>query len=299
LLARLGLIAWLGSLLGLVSCGANQSHDSSLDSWPMPNSVGLGLPNEFAYTLRGSSDEPVISDDVTGLDWQQRTGLERFDFDAAQNHCASSEYAGFADWRAPTRLELISLLDLSRKNPALLPSAFPSAPSDWYWTSTLDTANPERAWYVYFYFGYPDVDDRNTQSLVRCVRRGRAALLHAERYRVSAELVMDASSGLTWQRKASPESMSYAEASRYCSDLRLGGLESFRVPTMKELQTLVDERRSMPAFDSAMWLGGHGDLFWSSSAWSGTENLAWYVRFDSGTALYEVADAAMQVRCVR
>lgn len=292
-------LLWLLVVTSGGCSGKDQRPPEGARSWPMPNSIGLGLPNEFAYSVQGTADEPVVSDDVTGLAWQQAISAERFDFDAAPEHCSSSHYAGFSDWRLPTRIELVSLLDLSRTNPALLSSAFPSAPSDWYWTSTPDAADPTRGWYVYFYFGYPDVDDRSVQNLVRCVRQNRADLANIDRYEILPEWVHDTSSGLTWQREASTHAVTFTEAAAYCAGLRVGDAANCRVPTMKELQTLVDERRFDPALDSDVFLATQSDRFWSSSAWSGTGNLAWYVRFDSGSALYDLADTRLRVRCVR
>jgi hypothetical protein len=299
--------AW-GLLLALLAaCGAeaeNESGSNVVDSsrwaaWPMPNSKGLGLPNEQSYEVTGAGEEEVVHDLVTGLDWQRTLATASFSSSAAAVHCDALDYAGYTDWRLPTRLELVSLLDLSRTDPALSLSAFPSGPSEWYWSSTPDSADPTRTWYVYFYFGYPDVDDGANENRARCVRSEASLSRASKHYDVQAQWVRDLNTGLLWQRQISEQSFDATSAAEYCAALAIGQESGFRLPTMKELETLVDERRFRPAIDVESFPDAPSEHFWSSSAWSGTTNLAWYVRFDTGSALYDLASEPMRVRCVR
>jgi hypothetical protein len=198
----------------------------------------------------------------------------------------------------PTRIELVSLLDLSRTNPALDLAAFPSGPSQWFWSASPDASDEAKAWYVYFYFGYPDVDDISVENRVRCVRAG-AAPPSAPRYEIAPNWLRDTRTGLLWQRAVPEQTFAAAEAADYCAALQLDEQTDFRLPTMKELQTLVDEQRTHPALDPEAFPDTPSESFWSSSAWSGTTDLNWYVRFDSGSALYELSTASFRVRCVR
>lgn len=51
--------------------------------------------------------------------------------------------------------------------------------------------------------------------------------------------VADNVTGLVWQKTHSAK-MAYAEAASYCDDLSLGGATDWRVPTIKELYSLID-----------------------------------------------------------
>lgn len=272
---------------------------ASWAAWPMPNSEGLGLPNEQSYEFVEGSADAIVHDRVTGLDWQRTLDPASFTWSAASLHCAALSYGGFSDWRVPTRIELVSLLDLSRTDPAITLAAFPDTASEWYWTASEDASDEARAWDVYFYFGYPDVAERVTENRVRCVRRAQPLAPALPHYEATPELVRDSGTGLAWQRVAAAESFDAAAAREYCAGLVLGAESGFRVPTMKELQTLVDDRHFEPAIDVEAFPDAPSESFWSSSAWSGTTELAWYVRFDSGGALYDVARESMRVRCVR
>ena len=299
-------MAWLLLLALITACASQPIAEPESDAvagsawaaWPMPNSEGLGLPNEQSYEVLAFDEQEIVHDRVTGLDWQQKIDAASFAFDAAREHCEALEYAGYGDWRLPTRIELVSLLDLSRTNPALALAAFPSAPGEWYWTASADRADPSRGWYVYFYFGYPDVDDRAVENRVRCVRSVGLLAPAPNHYEIQRDWVRDFSTGLLWQRAPSEQSFSFAQATEYCARLVVGEESEFRVPTMKELQTLVDERHQGPAIDVAAFPNTPNERFWSSSAWSGSANLAWYVRFDSGSALYDLASEPLRVRCV-
>jgi hypothetical protein len=81
--------------------------------------------------------------------------------------------AGFADWRAPTQLELETLRDLSRFNPASDPVL--GLKSTWYWSSTPAASSPsDYAWSVHFNLGLSYFNYQYDDGLVRPVRSARA-----------------------------------------------------------------------------------------------------------------------------
>ncbi len=264
----------------------------------MPNSPGRGLPHERSYDV----SELVVTDKVTGLTWQRTVPAQRYSWNAAKDACQALELGGFDDWRLPARIELVSLIENGRTDPAIDLQAFPfvigaGPTSDWFWTSTPAAGAASKAWYVYFYFGYPDTDEQTSEMALRCVRGGQLALPGA-RYLVAAETVRDTGTGLVWQRAAPPGSVSFAAGNQQCADLVLGGESDWRLPSLTELETLVDDSRVNPAIDATAFPAATSDWFWSSSIFSGSAARAWYVRFDGGGGLYERDTAALRVRCV-
>lgn len=73
-------------------------------------------------------------------------------------------------WRLPTRLELESILDLSRHDPAIDTDVFPDTESDWYWSSTPTAWNPSAVWIVSFSGGGVLDDPRLSGACARAVR---------------------------------------------------------------------------------------------------------------------------------
>lgn len=122
------------------------------------------------------------------------------------------------------------------------------------------------------------------------------------RYTIANDTVKDNKTGLTWQRAVPNWSYTWATAKSYCQGLNLGGYSSgWRLPTKKELETLVDRRTSNPSIDLAAFPNTPPNFFWSSTIFAGLPNRAWGVYFYRGTSWGD-ADAlpnASSVRCVR
>ena len=271
----------------------------------MPNVRLAGLPNPHSYDTQTPG---VVVDRVTGLIWQRKLPEKFFTFQEAERQCDNLALAGHRDWRLPSRIELVSLLDTTRIQPSIDMAAFPSTPIDWFWTSSLAADNPSAAWYVYFYFGYPKTDDMTNSFSVRCVRTERAAAPLGAHYDVHTHDVLDLATGLRWQRVLAPKPLPFRDAATYCGHLKLGanpgtkkgGKPGWRVPTLVELLTLIDEgAASAPMIDRTAFPATPGEPFWSSSTFSNGNELAWYVRFDQGNGLYGRLIEAFRVRCVQ
>jgi Protein of unknown function (DUF1566) len=264
----------------------------------MPTERGLGLPNPQSY--RFLSDE-LLLDEVTGLYWERLLGQRPFQtWEGALATCEDLQLEGFNDWRLPSRIELTSILSLDQLDPAIDWVAFPGTLGDWFWTSTPDAADEQRAWYVYFYLGYPNRDGKDNRFSVRCVRSEKAGPAPVERYQLSTDTVVDVLTGLEWQRRVPSEQFSFVEATAYCSDLELHGARPWRAPTMQELQTVVDARYHAPAIDPIAFPGTPSASFWSLTPWVESPLLrGWHVDFKDGSALYLLGTTPFHVRCVR
>lgn len=285
-------------------------------SWPMPNPAGSGLPNAASY--RTDSNEVVV-DTVTGLMWQRAVDPRSFAWRSAVDYCDKLTLAGHDDWRLPSRIELVSIIDVTRAEPAINPLAFPHTPSDWFWSSSTESVNPDgAAWHVYFFFGTPKSDPTNTPYRARCVRTGEpreatgagvAAAggtgavvpfgLAPPPYDVQKDVVRDRGTGLTWQRAVPGKAISFEGARRYCAGLRLDKTKGWRVPTMGELLTLVDERTTGPMIDAQAFPATPNKSFWTSSFSAGSKEMAWHVYFEYGNANYGLLNEPYLVRCVR
>jgi hypothetical protein len=121
------------------------------------------------------------------------------------------------------------------------------------------------------------------------------------RYTVTGGTVYDGKTKLTWQQAAPPDMLTWAGAKSYCAGLgtTLGGT-GWRLPTVKELMTIVDFSRMGPAIDPiAFPSAGSGD-FWSASLVtysSGTR--AYFIGFAYGISGNKEQSQQGNVRCVR
>jgi hypothetical protein len=116
------------------------------------------------------------------------------------------------------------------------------------------------------------------------------------RYQIASGEVRDTQTDLVWQQVSSATTMSWAEAQTYCKG-------PWRLPSVKELQTLVDETQVGPAIDTTAFAdvsAASGYDYWSSSEVAGLPSIAWwYVELESGYNSYGDPTSLARVRCVR
>jgi hypothetical protein len=118
-------------------------------------------------------------------------------------------------------------------------------------------------------------------------------------YTTTGGTVYDTKTKLTWQQAVAPGTYTWAGAKTYCAGLNLGGT-GWRLPTMKELQTIVDDSQTHPSIDTTAFPSTPADWFWSSSPLAGSSFGAWCVNFGYGYTGngYDVSNT-FYVRCVR
>jgi hypothetical protein len=144
--------------------------DPSWAEWPIPNSatdVAAGAPNAQSYT---DNHDGTVTDNITKLMWQQSIDAARLDTPlTAGPTCAALRLGGYSDWRAPTRIELVSIIDYGRTAPALDPVfGTHSLP---FGASTEVATMPGKYWEVEFYgTGEQFWAATNENVAVRCVR---------------------------------------------------------------------------------------------------------------------------------
>jgi hypothetical protein len=92
----------------------------------------------------------IVRDMKTELEWEEEVNSHQMTWDEAQEYAEALRLGGYDDWRVPTRLELESLLNLEKANPA---SDFPGMPSVWFWSSSPYVFIPGHAWTVDFDYG--------------------------------------------------------------------------------------------------------------------------------------------------
>jgi hypothetical protein len=122
--------------------------------------------------------------------------------------------------------------------------------------------------------------------------------------------VTDAGTGLVWMRCAVgqdwsggacigfPRSETFDSAYLLTGRFFFAGRSDWRVPNIRELQTIVDRSRANPAFDPTSFQNLI-DRFWSSSTLAGSPESAWYVDFSTGASAYRERSQPIQVRLVR
>ena len=123
------------------------------------------------------SKKNTVADAKNKLEWiQDHCAVKGFDKELNDVETAAAiaelnriKYAGHADWREPSRPELITIVDLTRNNPAINP-IFKNTKSSWYRTSTPVAGLSSFVWCVDFHYGYVGSSYKGYRYYVRAVR---------------------------------------------------------------------------------------------------------------------------------
>ena len=104
------------------------------------------------------------------LMWQDEESVFKGKQDEAKRYCENLKFAGYDDWRLPSRLELLSIADDSM----VINKSFKYIGKDEYeayWSSTKNSNSSSIAWVVVFEGDDGYWDDISGRRFVRCVRQ--------------------------------------------------------------------------------------------------------------------------------
>ncbi|MBF0239740.1 MAG: DUF1566 domain-containing protein [SAR324 cluster bacterium] len=109
---------------------------------------------------------------------------------------------------------------------------------------------------------------------------------------------------LMWQQEDDGKKREWEKLIDYATHLnylKFAGYEDWRVPTIKELQTLIVKGKESPFIDTTYFPSVKTDSFyWSSSSNADNTSDAWGVDFNDGNVLYYfLKTGSYYVRCVR
>jgi hypothetical protein len=255
-----------------------------------------------------------IEDRLTGLEWLRDANRPEWPMPwrEALRWVEEANREGLADrddWRLPNRRELRSLISYQARNPALPKDhPFDKVFNGWYWTSTPFARNPGYAWYVQLtggrsFFGRKDEDHMvwpcRGESPVLPVTGQVASFDPGEgdydggritgvawpdpRFLTKGEVVRDRLTGLAWTRCANllEGECTWEEAIEAAGGLTLAG-RSWRLPTLNELESLVDAGRADPALPEGHPFRDVGDGYWSSTSSGFEPDWSMALYFQSG-----------------
>ena len=131
----------------------------------------------FQIALTGGTfpifiDLLTATDKTTSLMWQRQDDATGRTWDGAWDYCANLELSGQNDWRLPTIVELMSIVDYGAISPPTIDNiAFINTRNRFYWSSTGYVSDSSRAWAVNFFSGNViSVSKASFDADVRCVR---------------------------------------------------------------------------------------------------------------------------------
>lgn len=258
-----------------------------------------------AYTDNGDG---TISDKVTGLMWQKTDGGE-MTWEDATNYPSALTLGGHSDWRLPASHELYSITKQGAVNPAVATNYFTVTAAEYWWSRDLQANNTGNVWVVNAGGGIGN-HPKSESSLAggtkkfhaRCVRGAPAPSTASPLHHFTNNgngTITDIDSGLVWQQAEITVRTNWEGALQYSSSLSLGSQTDWRLPNIKELQSLNDETLVAPSLDTAYFPAATASRYWSSTSMHGTTNQAWFLDCQYGVTSYADKTTNLLVRCVR
>jgi len=120
---------------------------------------------------------------------------------------------------------------------------------------------------------------------------------------VADDAVRDNVTGLDWQRAPTASPTPFTDAQRYCGELKLGGFDDWRVPSLVELTSIWDPRGSMHAVPSYVLEPAAGTFTWTSTLAPGSSRPELYALSETKYRKWSINLSATQgsgvARCVR
>lgn len=248
----------------------------------------FALPDPSTMTTSYVVEQDVVRDQISGLVWERATTPTKRTWTEAVVYCETLVLAGRDDYRLPTRVELVSILDPTR-TPSTA-TAFGTW-SDYYWTASRPAFLDDYAYSIYFGLGEVVTASVATPgAYARCVAGGT----RLGGFETTSVTVRDIATGLVWER--TPHAPATHEAAvDACAASTLDG-RVWRLPTAGEAMTIVDEARD-PALDEEVF-GAQSDA-WTATLRDFGDIVAWIVRFDvHGTLELVPLDGLHDFRCV-
>ncbi|WP_231864953.1 DUF1566 domain-containing protein [Sorangium cellulosum] len=273
-----------------------------LEACPGPSAPFFGQDGNYQIAVPSYTEaDGAVEDSVTGLTWEKVVENGAFTLVGAQEHCAALSaqgIGGLSDWRLPTRIELVSILDFGHAT-AFPDIFFTSTQDSFYWSATDVAADSSFAWGVLASDASLGFFSKDDTAGARALCVGGVKGIAPADLSPGEDWVLDRSTGLVWQRHASQTRFIWSDALAHCEDLDLAAKSDWRLPSAKELLSIVDDRRSGPAIDLEAFPGTPSDVFWSSTPAIGSAEKAVLVNFTNGASQGHTVRDRRLVRCVR
>ena len=273
---------------------------------PAEGNAFYGQDAQYTGTVPSYTDneDGTVTDNVTGLVWTQDLSSYSMPWSDASIYCESLTTGGFSDWRLPTVKELWSIRDFSQGMPWVDTDYFylvgdgSDNAQHHSWTSTLylveseyqnDQVQGDPAFIVNDWSGH--IKAMSGNRFVRAVR-GTTSYGINDFVDNDDGTVTDNATGLMWSQDDNGAAINWEAALAYAEAATTAGYDDWRLPNIKELQSIADYSGVFPAMDTSVFnlteltnVMGQTDypFYWSSTSNPLGGMYAWFLAFGYNT----------------
>lgn len=255
------------------------------------------------YLLNGNG---TVTDTVTSLMWQQTDGGE-MTIESAQLYCDTLTLGSYTDWRLPNCHELFNILNHDRANPAIDTNYFTKTLAEYWWSSERQVNDSNKVWVTNKGGGIGNHLKTETMSAggqkrfhVRAVRDVTSPALLLNHFMDNGNgTTTDLLTDLTWQQIPYSDSITWEQALTLADTLTFAGYSDWRLPNIKELQSINDESLINPSINQTFFNGVNVNHYWSSTSLPNQTTKAWYLDTQFGITTYQFKTIKLYTLCVR
>jgi hypothetical protein len=248
----------------------------------------------------------ITTDTVTGLMWQ-RTDSGEMTIENAVKYCDTLTLGGFTNWRLPTPHEAFSILNLQNNKPALDTKFFTKTAAEYWWTSAKQSDDVSKIWCTNAGGGVGNHPKSETISAggtkpfhARAVRDIKTPSIIAAHFTDNGNgTITDNLTNLVWQKTLNPSTLTWEDALKYAENLIFANASDWRLPNIKELQSINDESVVKPSISTTFFPAIGIKKYWSSTSLPNQTAKAWYLQTQYGITTYDDKTITNYVICVR
>ncbi len=297
-----GLILFVIVSFLIISCGSKGDNSNDTES-----------PSNPVISRFSDNKDGTVTDNSTGLIWQQSADETLRLHIEAQGYCDNLIIDQYTEWRIPNLRELYSILDSSLNFLSSDEGFFFDSSSFGYWSSSSNSEDPLYMWYVgfqpWFFSSFYHVNSYG--PAIRCVH-GKELIHESNLIDNNDYTVTDVSRNIMWKlHQYAPyeavdpdlEPRDYSGANSYCNNLVFAGYDDWRLPKVKELLSIVDYSVHDPAINQSffpkVWSCCGG--YWTSTTVPSDSSSVWIVNLkDKGRITSdEKSSVRPETMCVR
>ncbi len=252
-----------------------------------------------------NNGDGTVTDTVTGLMWAQTDG-PAVSIQNAIYYCDTLRLAGYSDWRLPTGQESYGILNLQFVNPALDTTVFKKDSAQYWWTIDRQTNDTTVIWVTNAGGGIGN--HRETEARggggtkiiqPRAVRNVTPPPTIPAHFTDNGNgTITDNLTKLIWQKVPYSDTLSWENALRYADSLTLAGYTDWRLPNVKEIESIEDLTKNNPSVDTTYFKMKVAH-YWSSTTLPNLTTKAWYLYTLWGITTYDPKTFQDYVLCVR
>lgn len=285
------------TMLRLPDTGATTSYTTT-----------FGEDNDYNYftpffTINGNG---TVTDTITGLMWQQTDGGE-MTIENAILYCNNLNLGGYTDWRLPNAHEAFTILNHQYANPALDANIFTTTLAEYWWTIDMQANDSNKVWATNSGGGIGNHPKTETISAggpkrfhVRAVRDITIPTVLPSHFTDNGNgSITDNLTNLIWQKTPYTDTLNWEQALTYADTLSLAGTNDWRLPNIKELQSINEEKLINPSLNTSFFNVNNAKKYWSSTTLPNQTNKAWYLSTQFGITTYDSKAIKHNLICVK